>query len=333
MSERLLTYASYLARKVDAIINDVVRGDERSLYNASMHLIRAGGKRLRPLLVVLSARIFGLREELALHPAASVEILHNFTLIHDDIMDRDEFRRGVPTVHKVYGEAMAILAGDLLFAKSYEALLKLADYGIPLDRLMMALKELTWAAITVAEGQALDMEFGRRTDVTIEEYLKMVFKKTAALFKSSAYIGAVIAGADEESLERISNFAKYIGIAFQIRDDELGLVGDEKVLGKPVYSDLREGKKTLPVIYALSNVSEQSRKFLLNILGNRSACIDDLKRAAELIIESGALEYSNKMAEEFLSKGLASIEGVRTNDIEAKEMIKDFALFLTRRYY
>ncbi len=333
MSEALLAYANSLAGKIDAIINDVVRGDERSLYDASMHLIRAGGKRLRPLLVVLSARIFGLGEELALYPAASVEILHNFTLIHDDIMDRDEFRRGVPTVHKVYGEAMAILAGDLLFAKSYEALLKLADYGIPSDRLIKALKELTWAAITVAEGQALDMEFERRTDVTIDEYLRMVFKKTAALFKASAYIGAVIAGADEGSLERISNFAKYIGIAFQIRDDELGLVGDEKVLGKPIYSDLREGKKTLPVIYALNNTSEQSKKFILNVLGNRNACVDDLRRAAELIIESGALEYSNKVAEEFLSKGLALIEDIKTNDIKAKEMIKDFALFLTRRYY
>ncbi|MEM1813640.1 MAG: polyprenyl synthetase family protein, partial [Sulfolobales archaeon] len=246
MVDELLSYATEIAGKVNLIISEVVRGDEKRLYEASLHLLKAGGKRLRPLLTVLSARLFGLDEDIALYPAASIELLHNFTLIHDDIMDRDDFRRGVPTVHKVYGEAMAILAGDLLFSKSYEAMLMLVG-KVPDSLIVKALRELTWAAVTVAEGQSLDMEFEERDDVKMEEYFTMIFKKTAALFKASAYIGGVLAGADDSDLVRICEFARSVGMAFQIRDDELGLVGDEKVLGKPVFSDLREGKKTLLV--------------------------------------------------------------------------------------
>ncbi|MEM1982197.1 MAG: polyprenyl synthetase family protein [Sulfolobales archaeon] len=332
MTDELLRYASIIAEKVNLIIDEVVRGEEKHLYNASLHLLKAGGKRLRPLLTVLSARLFGMDEELALYPAASVELLHNFTLIHDDIMDKDEFRRGVPTVHKVYGEAMAILAGDLLFSKSYEAMLRLVG-KVPDALIVKALKELTWAAVTVAEGQSLDMEFESRNDVKMEEYLTMIFKKTAALFKACAYIGGVIAGADEEDLTRISEFAKCVGISFQIRDDELGLIGDEKVLGKPVFSDLREGKKTLLIIYALNNVSSSNREVILRNLGKSQASEEDLRRVAKIVIDSGALEFSNKVAEEYLSKGLSALEEIHAKDLGAKGMLRDFALFLTKRLY
>lgn len=332
MSNELLKYAVKVAEKVNMILGDVVRGDEKQLYDASYYLLKAGGKRLRPLLTVLSARLFGLSEDISIYPAASVELLHNFTLIHDDIMDRDEFRRGIPTVHKVYGEAMAILAGDLLFAKSFEVMFRLVGV-IPYERIVKALKELTWAAVTVAEGQALDMEFEGRTDVKVDEYLKMVFKKTAVLFKASAYIGAVVAGAEESDLERISEFAKNIGIAFQIRDDELGLVGDEKVLGKPVFSDLREGKKTILVIYALERVNDEQRKLILDILGNRNASVEEFKKVANIIIESGALEYSNRVAEEYLRKGMSKLEEINTKDLEAKYLLREFAEFLTKRLY
>lgn len=332
MEDELLRYASVIAERVNPIIDEVMRGEERKLYNASLHLLKAGGKRLRPLLTVLSARLFGLDEGLALYPAASVELLHNFTLIHDDIMDRDEFRRGVPTVHKIYGEAMAILAGDLLFAKSYEAMLRL--WGrVPDNLLVKALRELTWAAVTVAEGQSLDMEFGSRDDVRMEEYLTMIFKKTAALFKASAYIGSVIAGANDDDLVRICEFAKSVGIAFQIRDDELGLIGDEKVLGKPVFSDLREGKKTLLIIYALNNVSSSEREVILRYLGKPNASEDDLRRVAKIVVDSGALEFSNRVAEDYLKKGLTALDDVNAKDLEAKKLLMEFALFLTKRLY
>jgi len=314
-------------------IEEVVSGSPKYLYDAAMHLIRAGGKRLRPLVVALAAKMYGMPIELSSWAAASVEILHNFTLIHDDIIDRDEFRRGVPTVHKVWGEGIAIVAGDLLFAKSYEAMLRLLDYGVSYERVLRALRELTWAAATVAEGQAMDIEFSRRESVTIEEYLEMVRRKTAALFKSSAVLGALVAGADERDVLKIADFATSIGIAFQIRDDELGLVADEKVLGKPKYSDLREGKRTILVIYSLSVASDEQRKYILSVLGSGTATYSDLERVAKIIVELGALDFSNRVAEEFIKRGISSLEGTNPLDAEAREMLKTLANYVTRRAY
>ncbi|MEM1623230.1 MAG: polyprenyl synthetase family protein [Sulfolobales archaeon] len=333
LSERLAS----LARTVNFItyrrMEELISGHPRELYDASMHLIRAGGKRLRPLLVVLASKMYGLSLEISSWAAAAVEIFHNFTLVHDDIMDRDEFRRGVPTVHKIWGEALAIVAGDLLFAKSYEALLRLLDYGLSYERVVSAIKELTWAAATVAEGQALDILFTSRDNVTVSEYVEMVKKKTAGLFKSSVLIGAIIAGASDDELAKLAEFATDIGIAFQIRDDELGLIGDEKTLGKPKYSDLREGKKTILVLYALERASDEQRRIILNSLGRSSATREELERVAKTIVEIGALDFSNKLAEEFVRKGVEALYLTNPRDHEAREMLRDLAYYVTRRSY
>lgn len=333
LPERLVS----LARSVNAItyrrIEELVHGRPRELYDASMHLIKAGGKRLRPLLVALSSEMYGLSLEVSSWAAAAVEIFHNFTLVHDDIMDKDEFRRGVPTVHKIWGEALAIVAGDLLFAKSYEALLRLLDYGLSYERVVSAIRELTWAAGTVAEGQAMDVLFAYRDDVTIDEYIEMVKKKTAGLFKSSVLIGALIAGASDDDLTKLAEFATDIGVAFQIRDDELGLVADEKVLGKPKYSDLREGKKTILVLYALERASEEQRKTILSSLGKSGASRAELEKAANTIIELGALEFSNRLAEEYVRRGIEALCATSPRAPEPREMLKDLAYYVTRRSY
>lgn len=328
----LMSYARHVASEVDKVISEVVRGEPQKLYEASCHLIRAGGKRLRPLALVLSGRMYGLDEQIGIRAGASVEILHNFTLIHDDIMDKDAFRRGTPTVHTVYGEDMAILAGDLLFAKAFEALGRLSGL-VPADRLVRAFKELTWAAVTVAEGQALDMGFEHRWDVTLDEYLVMVYKKTAALFKSSLVIGALLAGASENEITNLEKFAEGVGIAFQIRDDVLGLVADEHVLGKPVYSDLREGKKTILIIYALGKLDSDGKKQLMNTLGRRDASVEELKSLAELIKSTGAVEFAEGLADEYLKRGLEALNRVNSLDQEAKKLLRDLAIFVTARNY
>ncbi len=329
---KLMNYARYVASEVDKVINEVVEGEPQKLYEASNHLIKAGGKRLRPLALVLSGRMYGLDERVGIRAGASVEILHNFTLIHDDIMDKDAFRRGVPTVHTVYGEDMAILAGDLLFAKAFEALGRLSGL-VPADRLVKAFRELAWAAVTVAEGQALDMDFERRWDVTLDEYLLMIYKKTAALFKSSLVMGALLAGAPENEITNLERFAEGVGIAFQIRDDVLGLVADESVLGKPVYSDLKEGKKTVLVIYALSRLSTNEKKKLISTLGRRDASAEELKDLAELIKSTGAVEFADDLADKHLKQGLEALNRVRPVDHEAKDLLRDLALFVTARNY
>ncbi|MCX8184896.1 MAG: polyprenyl synthetase family protein [Sulfolobales archaeon] len=333
LSENIVNFAGIVSSITHRRIMELVSGEPIELYSASTHLIKAGGKRLRPLLVVLSSKMYGLSPEISSWAAAAVEIFHNFTLIHDDIMDRDEFRRGVPTVHKVWGEALAIVAGDLLFAKSYEALLRLADYGLSYERVISAVRELTWAAATVAEGQAMDLLFASRDRVSVAEYIEMVSKKTAALFKSSVLIGAIAAGAQDEDLVKLKEFAVNIGIAFQIRDDELGLVADERVLGKPKYSDLREGKKTVLVLYALERASENQRKTILNSLGKPGATREELERAANTIVELGALEFSNSLAEDYVRKGIDSLYSTNPSDVEAREMLKELAYYVTRRSY
>ena len=329
----LINYAKKIAAETNKVIYELVSGNPKLLYDASLHLIKAGGKRLRPLATVLGGRLFGLKEDIGVRAGAAVELLHNFTLVHDDIMDKDEFRRGVPTVHKLWGEDIAILAGDLLFSKAFEALLKLTSYDIDYEAIIKALKELCWASVTVAEGQALDLSLSKLEYVELNDYIEMVYKKTAALFKASLCIGAILAGASNGELSKLADYAVNVGIAFQIRDDELGLVADEKKLGKPVYSDLREGKKTVLVIYALSRASEGERKFLLSVLGNDKATKDELRRAADLILSLGALDYSNKLASEYLKKGLEALSSVNEVDREAKNLLRKLALFVAERQY
>lgn len=331
----ILEYTRQVKDKVDKYLARKITGslEVKKLYDASYHLIGAGGKRLRPTLVTLGARITGESEDKVIPAAASVELLHTFSLIHDDIMDRDEFRRGVPTVHKLWGEALAILAGDLLFAKAYEAMLDEEKYGIPSERILTAIKILTWIAITIAEGQTLDIEFVNRTDVGEEEYITMVEKKTAAMFKGSLAIGAILGGGENSIVERLSEFGRLVGIAFQIQDDILGVTGNERTLGKPVYSDLREGKKTIIIVHALNNASENQRKTILTVLGNKNATVEELKRVVKIIESIGSIEYAAKKAKYYIVEALNILDAIPAKDSKAKSLLKELATFITERRY
>ncbi len=329
----LLSYAKTVAQKVDAFIFDTIKGEPRELYEAALHYIRAGGKRLRPLMVVLASRIAGGTEEIAIPAAAAIEVLHTFTLIHDDIIDRDDLRRGVPTVHKVWGVDTAIVAGDLLYAYAYRCLLRAVEIGVSQERVLKAVEYLTEGAIRVAEGQMLDMAFPKMENVTVDMYINMVEKKTAALFMASVAMGATLAGADQGLVSKLREAMRLAGIAFQIRDDILGLVGDEKVLGKPVLSDLREGKRTILIIYALQKLSEEDRKKLLAILGNRDVTIDELRKAAEIIKSVGAVEYADMLAEEYAEKARRIVASIESRDDEAKRLLVDLVEYLVKRRY
>lgn len=330
---KFLAYTNKVSKKVEDLIYEVIKGEPKSLYDSALHYIKAGGKRIRPLIAVLSARISGGSEEIAIPGAAAVEVLHTFTLVHDDIIDRDEFRRGVPTVHKVWGTEMAIVSGDLLFAYAYRCLVKSLDYGVAVDRIVKAVDMLTDAAITVAEGQALDMLLPVFDRVDVDKYIEMVEKKTAALFASSATIGAVLAGGSEDVIRKLRESMINAGIAFQIRDDILGLLGDEKVLGKPVFSDIREGKMTILVIYALNQIDGKKSKRLRDVLGNRNADLSELHEAAEIIKLSGAIEYAENLAEEYAKKAIEISKTLESEDVEALEMFKEVVEFMVKRNY
>ena len=320
-----------VASRVTQYILERVRGTPQQLYDAALHLIKAGGKRLRPFIVLTVAKGLGATEEKAMPFASAVELIHNFTLIHDDIMDRDEFRRGVPTVHKLWGEPLAITAGDLLFAKAFEFIGDAVNVGVEPANVAQAARVLGKAAATVAEGQALDMLFEDRETVSIEEYLDMVYRKTGALFEASAVLGGLVVTRDEDTLAALAEYGRNLGIAFQIRDDILGLIGDEKTLGKPVYSDIREGKKTILVIYALTRLDPESRERLLSILGRRNASREELEEAARLIISSKALEYAEAVARDYAGRAKSALMKVEFVDEDAKRVLDELVDFVVER--
>jgi len=329
MSTTLKEFIERIKPRIDEMIKESLKGEPEVLYKASAHLPLVGGKRLRPAMVLIIAQGLGASFDDSLPAATSVELLHNFTLVHDDIMDRDEKRRGVPTVHVIYGEPMAILAGDVLYAKAYEVLLRSPQRS---EIVVEMTKTLTWAAVAVAEGQAMDMMFEERWDVKEEEYLKMVEKKTGALFAASAALGGLAAEALELK-DKLMELGKIIGIAFQIKDDILSLIGDEKITGKKKYNDLKEGKKTLLVIKALERASTDEKEYLMKVLGNDNATFEELERASEIIIKLGALDYVVKKAEEIGKRAIQIIDELPIVDKEYSHLLKELVEFAVRREY
>jgi geranylgeranyl diphosphate synthase, type I len=238
------------AKFVNRYLNKKLKGNPKELYEAASHLITSGGKRLRPYMVLKSCELLGGKANDAVAAASAVEMVHNFTLVHDDIMDNDEMRHGVPTVHKKFGMPIAILAGDVLFSKAYQTV---SGSSLPSDALTSLIAKLAKACVDVCEGQLLDIKMAQNEKIpTQSQYIKMIEKKTAALFEVSCAMGALCAQASNKDVSNLSRFGKNLGISFQITDDLIGVLGDPKITKKPVGNDLREGKKSLPILLAIN---------------------------------------------------------------------------------
>lgn len=320
------------AEPVNEFIANILQNKKPvQLYEASRHLIEAGGKRLRPFLAIKACEAAGGNPKDAIPFAAAVEILHNFTLVHDDVMDHDPLRRGKPTVHMKYGEAMAILAGDLLFSKVYQSVLDYAPAQLSSDDVVYALQKLTDAIITLCEGQVLDISFPKATDVSEEDYIFMISGKTSALFKSCAEVGAIAAGAQTEVIEALGKFAWDAGITFQIVDDILGVTADEETLGKPVGSDIREGKKTIIMIHALKHADTEQKKTLLAAMKGEEAPHDEIEAAVQVLKDVGSIEYAKKKADKYLQTAFKSLDIVE--DSEAKKQLIALVNYFVQRHY
>jgi geranylgeranyl diphosphate synthase type I len=304
----------------------------KPLGESMRHLFSAGGKRLRPCLVLLSCEAVGGRPEDALEAAAAVEILHTFTLIHDDVMDRDELRRGVRTVHVLWGVPMAIIAGDALFAKVFEALAEnVRRLGLPAEKAVEIFRSISLASFEICRGQAMDIQMAQRGTVSESEYLEMISGKTGALLEASMRIGAIVGGGSEREVGALSAFGRKIGIAFQIRDDILGITGEESKLGKPIGSDIGEGKRTLPIIYALRRLPLTERKFLEEALGRGRVSESRLRRIVSMLHECGAIDYSVKLARRMVEEAKAELSAVEES--EAKGILLDLADFVVVRSF
>lgn len=228
-----------------------------ALYEPINYILNLGGKRLRPIITLLTCDFFGGDLQQAVKPSLAIEFFHNFTLMHDDIMDKAPLRRGKTTVHEKFSTNTAILSGDALLVKAYQFL-----EDLPVDKFKTVTQIFSQAAIKVCEGQQYDLNFETQTDVKEEEYLKMIFYKTGSLVATSFKIGAVIADASLDDIEHIYNFGKYLGIAFQLKDDLLDVYGDRNLVGKKHAGDIFENKKTILYIKALERANEAQKKEL-----------------------------------------------------------------------
>ena len=315
------------AEEIDVVIDDSLsKLEPESLYESSEYLIKAGGKKFRPALTLLSCQAVGGKPEKALKAAAAIELTHTFSLIHDDIMDNDDTRRGKPAVHKVWGEPLAILAGDSLFAKSFELLSQSAEDNIAYERVVDALQVLTNSCINICGGQALDMAFEDTFNVTKDEYMNMIYKKTGDLITASTTIGAIMGGASSNEIQALRTYGKQIGLAFQIQDDYIDLTGDESI-GKPVGSDLVEGKKTLMVVYALEKANKEDHDRLVELLEANDESI--IPEAMEILEKYGAINYARSKAYDCVieSKQALSI----LPDSDAKDALFKLADFVFTR--
>jgi geranylgeranyl diphosphate synthase type I len=261
--------------------------------------------------------------------AAAVELIHNFSLIHDDIEDASYERHHRPTVWKLWGQSQAINAGDAMFTLAYLALLRLKEKGIADEKVAGSTEMLSLACLELCEGQYLDVEYENRRDITVEDYLEMAAKKTAALLAVSTSLGAYLGSDDSKLADSFYLFGRELGVAFQICDDILGIWGIEESVGKSA-SDISQRKKTLPVVYGLQSSEGEAGKRLEKIYSQKSIEGEDIKQVMKILDHSGARDYAENLAEQHYYKALAQLEATRL-DTSRQGLLKETACFLLKR--
>jgi len=275
------------------LMNSIEIMENKKLRAAMAHYPAAGGKRLRPLLATIACESVGGRSRDALPFGVALEMIHNFTLVHDDVMDEDLTRRGIKTVHAVYGIPEAILAGDALFARAFELVPQSGVHRADVGQLSGILAK---AVRLLAEGQQMDIDFEDLRRVRPADYMKMIELKTAVLYSAAAQGGCIIGEGTRKQEEALTEYGRLVGLGFQIWDDVLDLISDEKTFGKPVLNDIRNGKKTLMVIEAMEDLRGKERDELLSTLGNEHATQAQLVRARDILDESGMIDHAIDVA-------------------------------------
>jgi geranylgeranyl diphosphate synthase type I len=306
----------------------------KNLYEASFYYLKKGGKKIRPYLVIKSAELFGCHENFALPTAATIEMIHNFSLIHDDIMDNSDFRRNVPSVHKKYGIDYAVLAGDFLLIYALDFLVeKNKSLNISDEKILKINKKILETLKEICEGQALDSDFSRNFDLpSKQDYFLMISKKTGALFSTSCYLGGLIADASLKDLEKLSNYGKYLGISFQIVDDILGIFGDSKITGKPVGNDIIEGKKTIPIILGCELCDLKQKEKILSIINSKKAKKEDINFILNTFKEIDLENKLRDLAKEYMELAINEIKEIN-GDEDVKKYFIELAYFLINRNF
>ena len=315
------------AKFVNKFLKKELNGDPKQLYDAASHLIIHGGKRLRPYLVLKSCQMLGGKQSDAISAASAVEMIHNFTLVHDDIMDNDEMRHGVTTTHKKFDIPLAILAGDVLYSKAYNTISSKSKLSSNYTTQLVS--KLSKTCIKICEGQVDDIKFAENKKIPTEkEYVKMIEKKTAVLFEVSCAMGAICAKRKQKDVKNLSAFGRNLGIAFQITDDLIGIIGDSKITKKPVGNDIREGKKSLPIILAIKKARGQNRTKIIRVFGNSGAAKQQINLAVNVIRSLGVEKEVRDIALKYAQRAEKSISSYTGS---AKNEMAGLLNFVTKR--
>jgi len=286
-----------------------------------------GGKLVRPTLCLLSCEAVGGDWQVALPAAAAVELVHNYSLIHDDIEDGDEERRGRATVWRIWGQPQAINAGDAMHSLARLAILRLDERGVPQKKVLRAASILDSTCVELCRGQYLDISYESRFDINIDAYLEMIDGKTAALMACSLELGALLGMEEENLVQRFRRLGHKLGLAYQMKNDVLGIWG-----GESSASDIKKKKKTLPVIYALERAEGKEREELLRIYGKKTINSKDVEGVVQLLRHIGAEEYTEEMAERYYQEAVAELEEAGLSS-KAKEELMEVIAFLVERKY
>lgn len=342
----LRTTLEHLLPQIEADLLEITRSPQHDLepYYGMMHyhlgwvdeelqpLQTNSGKRLRPLLCLLACQALGGQLQHALPAASAVELIHNFSLVHDDIQDGSHIRRGRHAVWDVWGMPHGINVGDGLFVLARLALHRLDRHGVPSSRQQAAALALDRACLALCEGQYFDLAFEARPDIDLDRYMWMIRHKTAALLAAAAQLGAIVATDNTEQISRYHHFGESLGMAFQIQDDILGTWGDEQATGKSAATDIRDKKKTLLVVYTLDQARDRRAAQRLTDLYAQPGPLDEsaVQLVQALFEEVGVHQYAEEMAEEYYRAALQSLEQTRIDNI-AQSHLRELAASLLGR--
>lgn len=294
-----------------------------SLYDPAQYILGIGGKRIRPVCVLMGNQLFNDIDPDAYHAATAIELFHNFSLIHDDIMDKAPIRRGMATVHSKYGESTALLAGDVMFVKAYEYLNKIKP-----AQLQKVLFLFNNTASAVCEGQQMDMDFEKMEAVGMDDYVNMITLKTSVLLAASLKLGAILGGAGEGNQNHLYGFGKNLGIAFQVQDDYLDAFGDPKKFGKKVGGDILANKKTFLMIHAFETAKPGQLKELKELIKNNST--DKVEKVLQIFRDCKVDDWAKELKNKYLQTALKHLEDTAVLSAR-KKPLQELADYLMMR--
>ena len=321
-------YIRSRAEKIEQALYGDIPSEPKAVYGMLGDFIARGGKRIRPVLTLACASACGGEEDDALPYAVAIELFHNFTLIHDDLEDRSPMRRGRPTVHEEFGDAIAINSGDALYTVVWASLL---SKEIPPEKLAQAERLMVSAFSRVVEGQGIELNWYRecRFDVSEGDYFRMAGGKTAALIGAACELGAFSAGASEDERTAVREFGEAIGLAFQIKDDVLNLTADPSKYRKKIGEDIMEGKRSLITIHLLANAPAEMKRRAVGIFAKEKKTEAEVQEIISMAKEAGSVEYASKAAEEYVANSKGALARIR--DGKGRELLSGLADYIVSR--